>query len=115
MTDPLDDIPTFLILTAAERRLAWERNPPRPMPRFDVPQGESADTADFRTKQAELSKVKTHNRIAAMKAKQGVPVDLSKHRWDSRHNRFVPLTPEELGNAVSRGALLKRRRKPRRA
>ena len=28
------DIPDFLKITAADRRLAWERNPSRPMPAF---------------------------------------------------------------------------------
>lgn len=34
MNDDGLDVPAFLILSAAQRREGWERNPPKPMPMF---------------------------------------------------------------------------------
>lgn len=101
MTDDcMDDIPTFCVIPAEQRRAAWERNPPTPMPSFNKPRNEDADTAAFRARQEELSKAKAYSRIGAMKAKQATPVDLSKVRWDGSRCRWVPLTPAECSKVT---------------
>lgn len=96
MTDDLDSqqagdaIPAFLRLTAEERRAAWERNPPKPMPAEE----RSRELDELR---AAARKQAAYERIEAMKLKQAakkakpvaVKIDHKRMRWDARRNRFV--------------------------
>ncbi len=83
-------IPDWLRIPAAERRAAWERNPPKPMP------------AEVRTREldelrAAARRLEAKERYEARKIKQAnakakpapVRIDHSKMRWDARRNRFV--------------------------
>lgn len=67
MTD-LDAIPDFLRLTREQRREAWHKNPPRPMPKFkDPPKDEDPATRALRKEIAKAEEAKKAARFAKLK------------------------------------------------
>ena len=66
-----DAVPRFLRLTQEERRLAWERNPPKPMPQFGFERTETQVAyAEFIAEDKRKQRAKDEVRWAALKAKR---------------------------------------------
>lgn len=89
-----DGAPAGLFMTLEQRAVAWSNNPPRPMLLFiDKPRNEDAATAQFRAEQEELRKTRQRAHFDRLKARQNAPkIDTSKMRWDSRRNKWEPIT-----------------------
>ena len=84
-----DGFPAFLILNAEERHAAWERNPPKSMPRFADPRIEQD-----RAMREEEKRIKAQTRIVKMKAglarKQTTPFSTKGLRWDTNNSKWIP-------------------------
>jgi len=105
----LDDIPAFLRLTAAERKAAWDKNPPKPWALADD-RKVSQETEAFRMERDRKAlAAKSHKKAAKAQA----PIDRTGMRWDSRHNRWAPDTLPVAPKVIT-GEMLKARKKKRR-
>jgi hypothetical protein len=66
--EDLEAIPSFLRLTADQRREAWRDTPPRPMPRFkDPPKDEDPATRALRKEMELAEREKTRARLEKLK------------------------------------------------
>lgn len=83
-----DGVPLFCFMTPAERRAAWERDPPKAPALWVDPRQE-----ELRIAREQQRKEEAAARIAAMKRnlekKNKKPFDPTGHRWDTRYCKWV--------------------------
>ena len=94
-------IPAFLRLTEAQRKEAWERNPPKPAPiRGYVQPRTAADQAIIDASKQQTRELKSLKRKASAMRKARVELvkrEAKQHigqRWDAMHARWIdPIEP----------------------
>lgn len=94
-------LPPFLIVTKADmeqRRLNWERNPPKPMPKFADNRGPVVDPAQMArmaeanaTEKKKAAETARLNALHTTKAQSWVDaLPEGERHWDTRLGRWVP-------------------------
>jgi hypothetical protein len=104
MTHPLD-IPKFLRVTpkeAARRRLAWERNPPKPMPVFGLDQNEREERerarAEQRAAEAAARAERRKARDEVKKSDEALIARIQRHHdtmSDATYKRILKTAPSK--------------------
>lgn len=91
-----DGAPRALFLSQEARRKAWIGRPVTTVAFVKLQRDESAEAKAMREKLKAEEITALKNRLARSKLrKETKAIDYSKMRWDSRRNKFVPLTGDK--------------------